>query len=300
MDGEREAEKVCSCKDRLSSMEQRLKDQQEEHCKHLKHLVENMIHIGKLAQYVKASGLEWESGSSLVIAPVQTDIRNVISVIFRGSLKERQKQQNYVGYLFMSFVRSNIDAFAWQNSDMIGVDLEVAIHHLSIKLSSRPVRQKIRRFHPQQQQQQIIREKVTRLLEIVYATTGHKLLSFMDTYSRYNQIPMYSPDSEKTTFIIGDDIYYFNVIPFSLKNTRATYQCMLQAILNMSFPTTKKQIQALTRRLVALNKFISRSSNKLRPFFITLKQCRDFNWNEECEQAFSVIKIYFSSPPILN
>lgn len=66
----------------------------------------------------------------------------------------------------MSFVRSNIDAFAWQNSDMIGVDLEVAIHHLSIKLSSRPVRQKIRRFHPQQQQQQIIREKVTRLLEV--------------------------------------------------------------------------------------------------------------------------------------
>lgn len=182
----------------------------------------------------------------------------------------------------MSFVRSNIDAFAWQNSDMIGVDLEVAIHHLSIKLSSRPVRQKIRRFHPQQQQQQIIREKVTRLLEvgsiweiqypkwlahivvvqkkngkwrvcvdyfdlneacpkdcfplpwidqIVYATTGHKLLSFMDTYSRYNQIPMYSPDSEKTTFIIGDDIYYFNVIPFSLKNTRATYQCMVTRIL---------------------------------------------------------------------
>ena len=53
----------------------------------------------------------------------------------------------------------------------------------------------------------------------------------MDTYSRYNQIPMYSPDSEKTTFIIGDDIYYFNVIPFSLKNARATYQCMVTRIL---------------------------------------------------------------------
>ena len=48
----------------------------------------------------------------------------------------------------MSFIRSKIDAFAWQNSDMIGVDLELAIHHMSIKLSSRPVRQKIRRFHP--------------------------------------------------------------------------------------------------------------------------------------------------------
>ena len=181
----------------------------------------------------------------------------------------------------MSFIRSNINAFAWQNSNMIGVDLEVAIHHLSIKLSSRPVRHKIRRFHPQQQQQ-IIREKATWILEvgsiweiqypewlayivvvqkkngkwkvcvdyfdlnevcpkdcfplpwidqIVYATMGHKLLSFMDTYSRYNQIPMYSPDSEKTTFIIGDDIYYFNVIPFSLKNTRATYQCMVTRIL---------------------------------------------------------------------
>lgn len=56
-----------------------------------------MIHARKLVQYVKASDPEWESGPSLVIAPVQIDTQPVISVIFRGLSKERQKQQNCVG-----------------------------------------------------------------------------------------------------------------------------------------------------------------------------------------------------------
>ena len=77
-------------------------------CRHLKHLVENTIHVGKLAQYVKASRPEWESGPSLVITLVQIDIWLVISVIFRGSLKERQKQQNYVGCIVPHPIIANI------------------------------------------------------------------------------------------------------------------------------------------------------------------------------------------------
>ena len=37
--------------------------------------------------------------------------------------------------------------------------------------------------------------------QLVDATMGHELLSFMDAYSRYNQIPMYEPDDEHTSFI---------------------------------------------------------------------------------------------------
>ena len=40
-----------------------------------------------------------------------------------------------------------------------------------------------------------------RIDQLVDATSGHELLSFMDAYSGYNQIPMYLPDEEHTSFI---------------------------------------------------------------------------------------------------
>ncbi|PON41357.1 hypothetical protein PanWU01x14_290260, partial [Parasponia andersonii] len=40
-----------------------------------------------------------------------------------------------------------------------------------------------------------------RIDQLVDVTSGHELLSFMDAYSGYNQIPMYEPDEEHTLFI---------------------------------------------------------------------------------------------------
>ena len=52
---------------------------------------------------------------------------------------------------------------------------------------------------------------------------GHKLLSFMDTYSGYNQIPMYEPDNEHTSFITDGGLYYYKAMPFDLKNAGVIY-----------------------------------------------------------------------------
>ena len=59
---------------------------------------------------------------------------------------------------------------------------------------------------------------------IIDATAGHELLSFMDAFSGYNQISMDLRDQEKTTLITGQGTYYYRVMPFGLKNARATYQ----------------------------------------------------------------------------
>ena len=48
---------------------------------------------------------------------------------------------------------------------------------------------------------------------------GHELLSFMDTYSSYNQIKMHLADEDKMTFTTGREIYCYKVMPFGLKNT---------------------------------------------------------------------------------
>ena len=57
-----------------------------------------------------------------------------------------------------------------------------------------------------------------------------------------------------------------------------------RAILDMTSPRTVKEVQRLTRRIAALNKFVSRATDKCLPFFKTLKQ--SFQWTEECEVAF--------------
>lgn len=56
------------------------------------------------------------------------------------------------------------------------------------------------------------------------STAGHKMLSFMDAYSKYNQIHMSRDVEEKITFITGGAHYYYRVMPFHLKNFKATYQ----------------------------------------------------------------------------
>lgn len=40
------------------------------------------------------------------------------------------------------------------------------------------------------------------IIGLVDGVSGYEVLSFLDAYSGYNQIPMYRSDREKTTFIM--------------------------------------------------------------------------------------------------
>ena len=62
-----------------------------------------------------------------------------------------------------------------------------------------------------------------RIDQPVDSTTDHKLLTFMDAFSGYNQIKMAKEDQEKTAFITSQELYCYKVMPFGLKNARATY-----------------------------------------------------------------------------
>ncbi|XP_027338057.1 uncharacterized protein LOC113851996 [Abrus precatorius] len=65
---------------------------------------------------------------------------------------------------------------------------------------------------------------------LVDGVAGHKILSFLDAYSRYNQIRMYPPDEEKTAFITNSANFCYRVMPFGLKNAGATYQRLMNKI----------------------------------------------------------------------
>lgn len=214
--------------------------------------------------------------------------------------------------------------------------------------------------------------------QLVDATSGHGRMSFQDAYKGYHQIAMYPPDEEKTAFITPKGLYCYRVMPFGLKNAKATYQRLvtkmfrhligktvevyiddmvvktqepgghlkdlkavfdilrtyrlrlnaskcafgvgsgkflrylvtrrgieasldqIKAILELKSPTSTKQVQVLTGRAVALNRFISRSSDKCKPFFSLVKKAIDFLWTKDYEAALADLKKYLTTPPVLS
>ncbi|RDX72028.1 hypothetical protein CR513_48545, partial [Mucuna pruriens] len=82
----------------------------------------------------------------------------------------------------------NKDVFAWYLADMSGIDTDFICHHLSTTSRAQPTCSK----DPY---------SLLNIDRLVDGTSGFAVLSFMDTYSGYNQIRMHQQDEPNTTFI---------------------------------------------------------------------------------------------------
>ena len=74
----------------------------------------------------------------------------------------------------------------------------------------------------------------------------------------------------------------------------------IKAINNLQPPRNPKEVQKLTGMMAALNRFISRSADSCRPFFLLLHKWKEFEWSNECVVAFQQLKQYLSCPPIMS
>ena len=77
-----------------------------------------------------------------------------------------------------------------------------------------------------------------RIDQIVDASAEHGMLSFMDAFSGYHQIPMHPQDAEKTSFVMPHGLYCYNVMPFGLKNAGATYQRLVMKMFRSLLGST--------------------------------------------------------------
>ncbi|XP_019447232.1 PREDICTED: uncharacterized protein LOC109350451 [Lupinus angustifolius] len=126
---------------------------------------------------------------------------------------------------------------------MPGIDPSFACHRLTTKQGAKLVVQRRRKMGADRTKEVAL--KVAELLEtgfireITYTTwlenvvlgkkPSGKWRMCMD-YMDLNKIPMYPPDQEKTAFITDQAAYCYTVIPFGLKNVRATYQRMMSKV----------------------------------------------------------------------
>jgi hypothetical protein len=60
--------------------------------------------------------------------------------------------------------------------------------------------------------------------QIIDDCASHKVLSFMDGFSGYNQIQIHLADQYKIAFITPWGTFAYRVMPFVLKNAGATFQ----------------------------------------------------------------------------
>ena len=144
-----------------------------------------------------------------------------------ANLEEKNKKD------LVQFFKKNIDVFAWSHEDMPGIDPSVITHCLNVCPSFKLGRQKKRVFTPERDNAikdevqklmaaKFIREvyypdwlakwkmcvdfidlnkacpkdsyPLPRIDQLVDSIAGHKLLSFMDAFSGYNQIRMDEAD----------------------------------------------------------------------------------------------------------
>uniref|UniRef100_A0A2N9J0B4 Uncharacterized protein n=1 Tax=Fagus sylvatica TaxID=28930 RepID=A0A2N9J0B4_FAGSY len=232
----------------------------------------------------------------------------------------------------VQFLRENADVFAWSHEDMPGISTEVMVHKLNVNPSMHPIKQKRRVFAPERNAAVMAGD----------STAGHKLLSFMDAFSGYNQIRMEEEDQEKTAFITSRGLFCYKVMPFGLKNAGATYQRLVNKMFHdqigrnvevyvddmlvkskenedhphrferdlpgpedLQHEVEPRKVCPLVYprgKAAALNRFVSRSTDKCLPFFKILRKA--FQWTEECQRAFEGTEGIFvfstTSQPLKN
>jgi hypothetical protein len=67
--------------------------------------------------------------------------------------------------------------------------------------------------------------------QVVDSMANFSLLSFLDCYSWYHQIPLKVDDQIKTSFITSFDVFCYTTMPVRLKSVGATYQSGIQQCL---------------------------------------------------------------------
>jgi hypothetical protein len=73
----------------------------------------------------------------------------------------------------------------------------------------------------------------------------------------------------------------------------------INAIVHMKPPGSRKEVQRLTDRIVALNRFMAKIAERSLPFFKVLRGSGTFEWGPEQQEAFKALKEYIQKLPML-
>ncbi|GJT16463.1 reverse transcriptase domain-containing protein [Tanacetum coccineum] len=120
-----------------------------------------------------------------------------------------------------------------------------------------------------------------------------------ETFKTLRQINM-KPNPKKYTFRMKEGMFLGYKV-----NAEGMKVCPNKAYVVLSLPSSGclKDVQKLNGKLASLNRFLSKSAEKLLPFFKILKKCTkkgDFQWTREAGVAFKQMKKLIAELPMLT
>jgi len=106
---------------------------------------------------------------------------------------------------------------------------------------------------------------------LVDNASGCRMLSFLDAFSRYNQIKMHPRDECKTAFMTETSCYCYIVMRFGLKNAGATYQRLMDKVLA---PMLGRNVHAYVDDMVVTSQERVQHVTDLEELFATIAKYR--------------------------
>ena len=104
-------------------------------------------------------------------------------------------------------------------------------------------------------------------------------------------------NASKCSFGIGSSKFLSNMVTHRGIKVNPD---QIKAIKSLQPPRNPKEVQKLTEMTIVLNRFISRSADRCRPFFLLMNKWKGFEWTKEYALAFQQLKEYLSHPPIMS
>nr|XP_023928670.1 uncharacterized protein LOC112040008 [Quercus suber] len=226
---------------------------------------------------------------------INADKEKFFQVGVQLSLQEKEE--------LLAFLQENMDVFAWSAYEALEVDPNFICHHLNVNpnvfLKKQP------HWRSSREHAKAVKEEVTKLKsagaikEVFYsewlANTMSKVVAehlrdLRDIFKVLRKLKL-QLNVSKCSFSVSSAKFWGYMVTHRGIEVNPD---QIKAINDLQPPWNPKEVQKLTLMTTALNRFISQSADRCKPFFQLLHKWKGFEWNEECVLAFQQLKDYLS------
>eukprot|EP00253_Pinus_taeda_P016303 PITA_16303 len=225
--------------------------------------------------------------------------------IFPGrTLNINKNLENLQQEELTKILQKNSAAFAWEYTDMKGIDPKTCIHHIYIKENSRPIKQPQRRMNPNLRE--IVKEELQKLLNVnlIYPISDSQWVSPLVIVPKKNskwRVCIDYRELNKTTLKDHFPLPFIDQVLDTLAGDGIKVEkYKVEVISTLPIPNCQKDVRSFLGFTGYYRRFIENFTKMTSPLFKLLTKDYEFKWNTDWKLAFEALKTKISKAPIFR